>query len=114
MQNPDSPRNKERGAILVHVAVSLLMLMGFLVFVLDYGVVLTSRGQAQNSADGGALAGAIAWAFDDASNPPPAGGVVELSATQVAQQNLVWKESGSVGVSYVCPPGVTGGGCVQV
>ena len=114
MQKPDSTAHGERGAILVHVAVSLLMLMGFLVFVLDYGVVLTSRGQAQNSADGGALAGAIARAFDDTSNPPPAGGVVELAATQVAQQNLVWSESGSVGVSYACPPGVTGGGCVRV
>jgi hypothetical protein len=114
MQKPDSTAHGERGAILVHVAVSLLMLMGFLVFVLDYGVVLTSRGQAQNSADGGALAGAIARAYDDVSNPPPAGGVVELAAKQVAAQNLVWSESGSVGVSYACPPGITGGGCVRV
>lgn len=106
--------NGERGAILVQVAVSLLMLMGFLVFVLDYGVVLISRGQAQNAADGGALSGAVARAFDDASNPPPAGGLVELAATDVAQQNLVWKASGTVAVSYACPPGVTGGGCVQV
>ena len=114
MQKPDSTAHGERGAILVQTAVSLLMLMGFLVFVLDYGVVLTSRGQAQNSADGGALAGAIARAFDDTSNPPPAGGVVELAARQVAQTNLVWSESGSVGVSYNCPPGITGGGCVRV
>jgi hypothetical protein len=106
--------NVERGAILVQVAVSLLMLMGFLVFVLDYGVVLISRGQAQNAADSGALSGAVARAFDDASNPPPSGGVVELAATDVAQQNVVWNASGSVAVSYNCPPGVTGGGCVQV
>jgi hypothetical protein len=106
--------NRERGAIFVQTAVSLLVLMGFLVFVLDYGVVLVSRGQAQNSADGGALAGAIARAFDDTANPPPDDGVVELAATQVAQQNLVWNASGSVGVSYDCPAGVTGGGCVRV
>ena len=90
MTNLNTWRNGERGAILVQMAVSLLMFMGFLVFVLDYGVVLVSRGQAQNAADGGALAGAIARAFDDVTNPPPAGGVVELAATEVAQENLVW------------------------
>lgn len=106
--------NGERGAILAQVAISMLMVMGFAVFVIDYGVVLVSRGQAQNSADAGALAGAIARAFDDVANPPPAGGVVELAARQVAQENLVWNTAGSVGISYACPPGVTGGGCVQV
>ena len=114
MKQPPLVRDTERGAILVHVAVSLLMLMGFLVFVLDYGVVLISRGQAQNAADGGALSGAVARAFDDVSNPPPSGGVVEAAATSVAQQNLVWNAAGSVAVSYTCPPGVTGGACVQV
>lgn len=114
MKPSAQPRNPERGAILVHVSVSLLILMGFLVFVLDYGVVLISRGQAQNSADAGALSGAVSRAFDDASNPPPAGGLVEAAATNAAQQNLVWSSAGSVGVSYACPPGVTGGACVQV
>lgn len=98
----------------MQVAVSLLMLMGFLVFVLDYGVVLLSRGQAQNAADGGALSGAVARAFDDATNPPPAGGVVEVAATAVAQQNLIWNAAGTVNVSYGCPAGITGGACVQV
>ena len=106
--------NGERGAILAQVAISMLMLMGFAAFVLDYGVVLVSRGQAQNSADAGALAGAISRAFDDITNPPPAGGVVELAATDVAQDNVVWNSAGSVAVSYACPPGVTGGGCVRV
>ena len=96
--------NGERGAILAQVAISMLMLMGFAAFVLDYGVVLVSRGQAQNSADAGALAGATARAFDDVTNPPPAGGVVELAATDVAQDNLVWNSAGSVGVRTHAPP----------
>jgi Putative Flp pilus-assembly TadE/G-like len=54
----------ERGAILVHVGISLFALMGFTVFVLDYGMMWLSRRQAQNAADAGALAGAIALAFD--------------------------------------------------
>jgi hypothetical protein len=105
---------RERGVILTQVAISMLVLMGFAVFVIDYGIVIVSRGQAQNAADAGALAGAIARAFDDVASSPPAGGVVELAARDVAQENLVWNEAGSVGVSYACPPGVTGGGCVRV
>ena len=104
----------ERGAIIIQVAISLFMLMCFLVFVCDYGVVWASRAQAQNSADAGALAGAIARGYDDFTNPPAAGGAVETAARLVAQGNTVWKEAGGVGVSYACPAGVTGGGCVRV
>jgi hypothetical protein len=107
-------RNGEQGAILIQVAISLFMLMCFLVFVCDYGVVWTSRAQAQNSADAGALAGAIARGYDDFTNPPAGGGPVETAATLVAQGNPVWKQAGAVGVSYACPPGVSGGGCVRV
>jgi hypothetical protein len=107
-------RKGEQGAIIIQVAISLFMLMCFLVFVCDYGVVWSSRGQAQNSADAGALAGAIARGYDDFTNPPPAGGVVQTAATLVAQTNLVWRQAGGVVVSYNCPTGVTGGGCVRV
>jgi hypothetical protein len=112
---PTSRLNRnERGVVIVQVAISILVLMAFLVFVIDYGVVLLSRGQAQNAADAGALAGAIARAYDDTTNPPPAGGVVELAADQVADQNLVFGQTGENMVSYNCPPWVTGGGCVRV
>lgn len=50
----------DRGAVLVHVAFALLALMAFSAFSIDYGVFWTSRRQAQNAADAGALAGAIA------------------------------------------------------
>jgi hypothetical protein len=107
-------RNGEQGAIIIQVAISLFMLMCFLVFVCDYGVVWTSRAQAQNSADAGALAGAIARGYDDFTNPPAGGGPVETAARLVAQANPVWSQAGGVGVSYNCPPGVSGGGCVRV
>ena len=54
----------ERGAVLIQVAVALLALLALSAFVFDYGVMWASRGQAQNSADAGALAGAISLAFD--------------------------------------------------
>ena len=50
----------EQGAVFVQVGISILVLMAFNVFVLDYGVMWVSRRQAQNAADAGALAGAVA------------------------------------------------------
>ena len=46
----------ERGAVLIQVAVALVALLALSAFVFDYGVMWASRGQAQNSADAGALA----------------------------------------------------------
>ncbi len=60
----------ERGAILIQVAISIMALTAFTAFVVDYGVLWVARGQAQNAADAGALAGAIALAFDDVDYPP--------------------------------------------
>src|SRR5205814_10269125 len=60
----------ERGAIFIQVAISIIALTAFTAFVVDYGVLWVARGQAQNAADAGALAGAIALAFDDVDYPP--------------------------------------------
>ena len=54
----------ERGAVLIQVAVAMLALLALSAFVFDYGVMWVSRGQAQNSADAGALSGAISLAFN--------------------------------------------------
>ena len=58
-------RESERGAILIYVAVSMFVLIGVTMWVVDYGVLLLARNQAQNSADAGALGGAIALAYDN-------------------------------------------------
>src|SRR5213083_2374446 len=73
----------ERGAILIQVAISILALTAFAAFVVDYGVLWVARGQAQNAADAGALAGAIAMSYDDTTYPPTAN-VVKLSAAYAA------------------------------
>ena len=67
---PASRLNSERGATLVHVAIALVSLMGIAAYAVDRGIVWISRGQAQNAADAGALAGAVARAFDDTDDPP--------------------------------------------
>jgi hypothetical protein len=65
----------ERGAVLVHVSVSLGVFTIVSALAIDYGMVLVSRGQIQSAADAAALAGATALAFDsyaDRSSVGPA------------------------------------------
>jgi Flp pilus assembly protein TadG len=105
----------ERGAILVHVAFGLIALMAFSTFVIDYGVFWLSRRQAQNSADAGALAGAIALAFDSYTEA-----AARESALAAALANPVFGEAPSVlpdtDIRFdPCPPDHGGGsGCVRV
>jgi Flp pilus assembly protein TadG len=112
MRYPSGDRAlNERGAILVQVALSILVLMGFSVFVVDYGVVWVARGQAQNAADAGALAGAVALAYDEPTNTPAAEGIAWTAAMAGAQANDVWGTAATpvanVG-SVACPAGVAG------
>jgi Flp pilus assembly protein TadG len=105
----------ERGAILIQVAITLLGLALFSALVIDYGVLWTSRRQAQNSADAGALAAAIHLLYNATDTP----GAVE-SAHNVAHDNAVWGEAPAaadvlVQTDLTCPPGSGGGpGCVRV
>lgn len=64
----DSRRTRvssEHGAILIHVLIALVALMAFTTFVWDHGLLWVARRQAQNAADAGALAGAVALGFDN-------------------------------------------------
>lgn len=105
---PEGRLCSERGTTLVHVAVALVTLMGMLAFAVDRGIVWVSRGQAQNAADAGALAGAVARAWDEASDPPASGGLAETAALSVAGANTVWGIAGSANVTWRCPAGVAG------
>jgi Flp pilus assembly protein TadG len=104
----------ERGAILLLVAIAVFVLTALSAFVLDYGVLWLSRRQAQNAADAGALAGAIARAWDETADPPTANGPAFQAATKAAQANDVFGAVPGTAVSWDCPPFVTGGGCVRV
>ena len=70
----------EQGAVFVQVGISLFVLMAFNVFVLDYGMMWIGRRQAQNAADAGALAGAVARGYDDFDDPPASDGLAAESA----------------------------------
>ena len=85
--------SSERGAVFIHIALSLIVLLMFVAFVADYGMLMVSRNQAQNAADSAALAGARALANDaDADIHDRARNV----AWNVGVRNVVWGAEGSV------------------
>ena len=101
--------NGERGAVLVHVALAMLALIAFSAFAIDYGALLASRSQAQNSADSAALAGAISLAFDDPDDLARA----QAAAAAAGSANIVLGAAPSIlpatDVQLIpCPPGAPG------
>jgi Flp pilus assembly protein TadG len=110
-------RDHERGAILVHVAFAILALLAFSTFVIDYGVFWLSRRQSQNAADAGALAAAIALAYDDYADRT-ATGPAQDAAVSTALANLVFGAPPSVlhDTDVTFPPCPDDGtdGCVRV
>ncbi len=112
----------ERGAITIHVAIALIALLSFVSIVVDYGLMWVSRRQAQNAADAGALAGAIALIRE--------GGTAnaKLAAAQFATNNPIWGDLNSYGAGgnidvavsgtganeTSIPPCGTNTGCVRV
>ena len=105
----------DRGAIIIHVAVALLGLLAFSAFSIDHGVMMVSRGQAQNAADAAALAAALYMAHDGGDQ---AGG--QAIGVAAAQANSVWGAQPDITLTDVtfpaCPPGAPGlpDTCVKV
>jgi Putative Flp pilus-assembly TadE/G-like len=95
-----STMTSERGAILLHVATGILVLIGVLTFVVDYGVMWVGRRQAQNAADAGALAGAVAMAFDaNGWTNRTETGPARLAARQLAVSHNVWGQAPDVNIT---------------
>jgi hypothetical protein len=88
---------EDRGAVLIHVSVALLVLTAFSAFVIDYGVFWVSRGQAQNAADAGGMAGAVSLAFDNYGDRTN-GGPAKQAALAVASANPIWLEPPTIDV----------------
>lgn len=81
-------RRRERGAVLVHVAVAMTGLLAFSALSIDLGALWVSRAQAQNAADAAALAGGVALAYVNPSDLDAA----EAAARAIAQAHSVWGE----------------------
>lgn len=110
--------SSEDGAVLIQVALAIVVLIAFNTFVVDYGVMWTGRGQSQNAADAGALAGATSLAFDnyeDRSDTGPA----KIAAHQFATDNYVWGQAPANDitndVTFPTTPSVCAdGSCIRV
>jgi len=85
----------ERGFSMVFVAVGLAAFLAATTLAIDVGMFMTARAQAQNAADAGALAGAVALAFDDFDNRTASGPAVQ-NAIQTASANQVMARAVSV------------------
>ena len=93
-----STRVRERGAVLIYVAVALIGLLAFSALVIDLGVMMVGRRQTQNAADGGALAGGISLAYVQRPTDPdnlsdPAYARAKQAAAAVAQANRAWGQA---------------------
>src|SRR4030095_2605227 len=99
----------DRGAIMIHVALALLALIAFSAFVVDMGAMWVSRRQAQNAADAGALAGAVALMKDSGPTTEAA-----KSALHWANNNAIFgtpNSAANVRVTFSGPAGTCGPSC---
>jgi Flp pilus assembly protein TadG len=81
-------RNNESGFSLVFVGCGMLAFVAVSMLAIDVGMLMTSRNQAQNAADAGALAGATALVYDNwndrsASGPAVTNAIAAAHANQV-------------------------------
>src|SRR5438552_18813130 len=78
----------ERGMSIVFVGVGFMAFLAATTLAIDVGMFMTARSQAQNAADAGAHAGAVALVFNSYTDRT-AGGPVVLSAINAAKANSV-------------------------
>src|SRR3989442_5486107 len=89
-------RRDERGMSLVFVAVGFMAMLSATTLAIDVGMFMNSRSQAQNAADAGAHAGAVALVFNSFTDRTATGPAVN-SALHAA----VPKHAGRQSVSLV-------------
>jgi len=79
----------ERGMSLVFVGVGFMAFLAATTLAIDVGMFMTARSQAQNSADAGALAGAVALAFDDYDDRSAGGPAVQNALTTARENDVI-------------------------
>jgi Flp pilus assembly protein TadG len=93
----------ERGMTFVFVGIGFMGFMAATTLAIDVGMFMTARSQAQNAADSGALAGAVALAFNDFNDRSNSGPAVQ-SALSASRANSVMREQVSVTADDVTFP----------
>jgi hypothetical protein len=95
--------SNQRGMTLVFVGLGMMAFLSATMLAIDVGMFMVARSQAQNSADAGALAGAVALVFDD-FNDRTAGGPAVQSALGTSRANQVMSYDVSVASGDVTFP----------
>jgi Flp pilus assembly protein TadG len=93
-------RRDEGGMSILYVTTGFLAFFVATTLAIDVGMLTTARAQAQNAADSGALAGAVALALDSFDDRSASGPAVQ-SAINAARENLVIGGEVSVGPADV-------------
>src|SRR5437763_10105984 len=78
----------ERGMTFVFVGLGFMAFMAATTLAIDVGMFMTARSQAQNAADGGAMAGAVALYYNNFTDRSATGPAVK-SAISAATSNVV-------------------------
>ena len=93
-------RDDESGMSYVFIGMGMMAFLSASMLAIDVGMLMTSRNQAQNAADAGALAGATALVFNDYDDRTASGPAV-THAIEAAKSNAVMGTDVSVKVSDV-------------
>jgi Flp pilus assembly protein TadG len=93
-------RDDESGMSYVFIGMGMMAFLSASMLAIDVGMLMTSRNQAQNSADAAALAGATALVYDDYEDRSATGPAV-TNAMQAAASNNVMGEAVSVRVADI-------------
>src|SRR5712691_3316296 len=88
-------RRDERGMTFVFVGMGFMAFMAATTLAIDVGMFMTAKSQAQNAADAGALAGAIALGFNDFNDRSSTGPAVS-AAISAARANSMMGAAPSV------------------
>src|SRR3954470_22735450 len=88
-------RDDESGMSLVYTAIGFMTFMAASTLAIDVGMFMTARAQTQNSADAGALAGAVALVQNSYTDRSGSGPAVQ-SAINTAKSNNIMGKAPSV------------------
>ena len=96
-------QRSEEGVSLVFISLGFMAFMTATVLAVDVGMFMTAKSQAQNAADAGAHAGAVALVFNSFDDRSPDGPAVQ-AALSAARSNAVMGEAVAVGEADVTFP----------
>jgi Flp pilus assembly protein TadG len=82
-------RRDERGMALAFVGLSFMAFMAATTLAIDVGMFMTARGQAQNAADAGALAGATALGLNSYTDRSSSGPAVQSAINAATANNMM-------------------------